>query len=227
MLTISDGVAIDGNIAIPAIYPGPIFVSPFARTISEHGQALIADEARRLGLTGDQTDFTGGGVAPGGQIARLLVVIDGVAYDLSGRPDPATGCGPGSCDGEPGSPEAFTMFWQELQMLDTWLGTELGASDVYAPERVAVLLTGPMPPDPGLPQQPLTWPLPGSFDDIGVDFPGAQDARCVTLSGDDLEAVLPALEQANQLTVFLDEDGGQASVNAVVVVPGADSPCRD
>ena len=142
MLTISDGVAIDGNIAIPAIYPGPIFVTPFARTISANGQVMVADEARRLGLVGDETDFTGGGVAPGAQIARLLLIIEGTTYDLSGLADLATGH-------QPGSPEAFATFWQELSMLDQWLGGELGASEPYEPERVAVLFTAPSRPEPG------------------------------------------------------------------------------
>ena len=220
MLTISEGVAIDGNIAIPAIYPGPIYVTPFARTISADGQAQIEDEARRLGLIGEQTDFTGGGVAPGAQIARLLMVIDGTTYDLSGLPDLAIG-------DEPGSPQAFAAFWGELSMLDSWLGSELGSSEPYVPERVAVLFTGPVPPEPGLPQQARQWPLPGSFDEMGVDFPGAAGARCLTISGDDLEVVLPVLEQATLLTVFLDDDDGQASASAVVVVPGEESPCGE
>jgi hypothetical protein len=144
MLTISDGLAIDGNVAIPAIYPGPIYVAPFSRTISADGQLMIVDEARRLGLVGHETDFTGGGVAPGAQIARLLLVIDGITYELSGRPDHGMGCGQRACD-EPGSPEAFATFWQELSMLDPWLGGELGAMDSYVPERIAVLFTAPSP----------------------------------------------------------------------------------
>ena len=217
-LTISDGLAIDGNIAIPAIYPGPIFVTPFARTITGAGQQMVADEARRLGLVGDETDFTGGGAAPGAQIARLLLIIDGTTYDLSGLADLAT-------TDEPGSPQAFAAFWQELSMLEQWLDGELGASEPYEPERVAVLFTAPVRPEPGLPQRPLTWPLAGSFDQIGYEFPGEAGARCLTVSGDDLDVVLPVLEDANQLSVFHDEVDGQRSAVAVVVVPGAESPC--
>ena len=218
MLTISDGLAIDGNIAIPAIYPGPIFVTPLARTISADGQLMVADEARRLGLVGDETDFTGGGVAPGAQIARLQLIIDGRTYDISGLAGLATG-------DEPGSPQAFAAFWRELSMLDAPLDGELGASAPYEPEEVAVLFTAPARPEPGLPQRPVTWPLPGSFDQIGDEFPVEAGARCLTLSGDDLAVVLPVLEDANQLTVFHDEVDGQRSAMAVVVVPGAESPC--
>jgi hypothetical protein len=225
ILTISEGVAIDGNVAIPAIYPGPIFVKPFARSISSDGQRMIADEARRLGLVGGTTDFTGGGAAPGSQIARLVLIVDGEMYDLSGPADPGVGCRPGECDADPGTPEAFSAFWQGLSMLDSWVGDELGATEPYEPERVAVLFTGPAQPEPGLPQQPKAWPLGGSFDQMGVEYPGAPGSRCITITGDELELAVPVLEEANQLTVFLDEADGQASANAVVVVPGAASPC--
>jgi hypothetical protein len=219
MLTISDGMAIDGNIAIPAIYPGPILVTPFVRTIGQEGESIILEEARRLGLLDNGTDFTDG-AAPGGQIARVLMTVDGRTHDLSGRADIAIG-------DQPGSPEAFAAFWQELSMLEEFVGDELGAVEPYVPARVAVLFGTRAEPEPGLTQQPRTWPLEGNFAEMGVEFPGAPGSRCVTIDGDDLEVVLPVLEQANALTVFLDEAEGQASANAVVVVPGAQSPCGD
>src|SRR5450759_2222663 len=40
-VTISDGQFIDGNIAIPAIYPGPIYSGPQSRPISDAGIAAI------------------------------------------------------------------------------------------------------------------------------------------------------------------------------------------
>ena len=227
VLTIADGVAIDGNVAIPAIYPGPLLILPFARSISDPGEAAIVDEARRLGLLSDATDFTGGQVAPGAQVARLVIVVDGITYDLSGRPDHAMGCGGRPCQGEPGTPEAFTTFWQQLSMLDAWLGGELGPQDQYQPERLAVLFIPPARPEPGLQPQLSAWPLAGSFEDVGVEFPGEEGTRCVTVRAADLEAVLPALVAANQLTVFHDSVDGQRSAVAVVVVPGAESPCRD
>jgi hypothetical protein len=225
MLTISDGLLLDGNVAIPAIYPGPIFIRPFARAISGDGQLMIADEARRLGLLGEEGDFTGGAVAPGAQIARLLLVVDGLSFDLSGRPDFATGCSLRSCQAEPGSAEAFTTFWQEISMLDVWLNSDLGPSEHYEPDRIAVLFTLPTRSEPGLQQRPLTWPLPGSFEQMGSEFPGVEGSRCVTLAGEDAASVIPVLDLANQLTVLHDEVDGQRAATAVVIVPGAESPC--
>ncbi len=227
MLTINDGIAIDGNVAVPAIFPGPLLIVPFARSISEAGVAAIIDEARRLGLLGEVTDFTGGSAMPGSHLGQLRLVVDGITYDLVGNPDLVVRCGGARCEAEVGSPEAFAAFWQELSFLDGWIGGDLGAPGQYVPERLAVLLTAPARPEPGLEQQLATWPLEETLHEIGVDFPGLAGARCVTLSGDDLEKVLPVLRGANQLTVFHDTVDTTRSVIAVVVVPGADSPCPD
>lgn len=227
MLTIKDGIAIDGNVAVPAIYPGPLLIVPFSRSISAAGIAAIVDEARRLGLLGDVTDFTGDSVMPGSRVGQIRLVVDGLTYDLVGNPDLAVRCGGARCQADAGSPEAFGAFWQELTFLDSWVGTELGAPGQYTPERLAVLFTDPARPEPGLEQQLATWPLDETFHVIGVDFPGQAGARCVTLSGDDLDTVLPVLLRANQLTVFNDTVDTLRSAIAVVVVPGADSPCPD
>src|SRR5687768_1997164 len=37
VLTIKDGVAVDGNVAVPAIFPGPLVIVPNARPISTDG----------------------------------------------------------------------------------------------------------------------------------------------------------------------------------------------
>jgi hypothetical protein len=49
----------------------------------------------------------------------------------------------------------------------------------------------------------------------------------VTLAGEDLATTLPVLLGANQITIFNDELDGQRSAVAVVVTPGAESPCPD
>jgi len=92
MLTIEDGLAVDGNVAVEAIYPGPLLIVPYARTISEAGTAAIVDEARRLGSLGNATDFSGGTAMPGSRTAQLRLVVDGVTYDLTGNPDLVDRC---------------------------------------------------------------------------------------------------------------------------------------
>jgi len=183
MLTIEDGLAVDGNVAVEAIYPGPLLIVPYARTISEAGTAAIVDEARRLGLLGNATDFSGGTAMPGSRTAQLRLVVDGVTYDLTGNPDLVDRCGGVRCEAEVGSPEAFAAFWQELTFLDPWIGSELGPSGQYEPERVAVLLTAPARPEPGLEQPLATWPLEETFLEIGADFPGVAGARVSRSAG--------------------------------------------
>jgi hypothetical protein len=226
-LTITDGVAIDGNVAIPAMYPGPMLIIPVGRSISDAGIAAIVDEARRFGLLGDATDFTGGTTMPGSRTGHLRLIVDGVTYDLVGNPDVTIQCIAAPCEGAAGSPEAFAAFWQELTMLDPWIASELGPSRQYHPERVALMLTEPAHAEQGLQQQLVAWPLDKTFAETGVDYPGQTGARCVTLSGDDLETLLPLLLAANQLTVFTDSDDAVRSAVAVVLVPGEESPCPD
>ena len=97
----------------------------------------------------------------------------------------------------------------------------------YQPERIALLFTPPVPAEPGLGQPPVAWPLDSTFDEVGVEFPGQQGSRCVTLSGDDLAALWPALLSANQLTTFVDSADASRSLVVAVLVPGEDSPCPD
>src|SRR5512141_482970 len=133
MLTIADGVLLDGNVAIDMIFPGPLTISPIARPISPNGIAMLVDEARRLGLLGDATDFTGGQPMPGGRLAQLQLIVDGKTYMLTGDPDALTRWGGTRCVPDPGTPEAFAAFWQERSMAGTWLAAELGTVQQFVP----------------------------------------------------------------------------------------------
>ena len=226
VLTIKDGVAIDGNVAVPAIFPGPLVIVPNARAISTDGILAIVAEARRMGLLEGATDFTGG-PAPGAKLATIQMVADGVTVEITGDPEGLSRC-PDRCIPQPGTPEAFGAFFQQISFLDSWIPDQLGPSRPYTPERVAVLLTTPQSADPGLEQPLATWPLAGSFDEMGVEFPSGDNlTRCMTLTGDDLAAVWPILTGANQLTVFHDEVDGQRSAVVAVLTPGQASPCPD
>jgi hypothetical protein len=224
LATIADGVAIDGNVAIPAIFPGPLLIVPFARSITEAGTDAVAAEAERLGLLGETTDFTDGTIMPGSQTGHLQIVVDGVTHDLIGNPGHIVTCQAGECVPDAGSPEAFAAFWQEILNLDAMIPSELGPSGQYVPDRVAVLFAPPADGQ-GMQQQQVPWPLDETFDSVGAV--GASGQRCSTYSGDDLAQLLPNLVTANQLTIFHDSVGNQRSLVTIVVVPGADSPCPD
>ena len=228
MLTIADGMLLDGNVAIPAIYPGPLMISPIARTISDEGIDALVEEARTLGLLDEQTDFTGGGIMPGGQTAQIEIVIDGQSRILSGDPQISVPCSSdGRCPAEPGTPEAFAAFWQELMNSQTLLEGALGPVADYEPERVAVLFTAPPPVEPDLSPEPVEWPLDTPLAETGVEFPGEEGVRCVTLEGEDLAAVLPILQAGNALTTVVDGEDTQAGLSVRVLVPNEPSPCPD
>ncbi|MEO8625661.1 MAG: hypothetical protein ABI452_03080 [Candidatus Limnocylindrales bacterium] len=224
-LTVADGLLLDGNVAIDMIFPGPLTILPIARQITPAGIQMLVDEARRLGLLSDKTDFTGGGPMPGARLAQLQLVVDGVTYNLTGNADlPAPAC-PNPCNPDPGTPQAFAAYWQELMLAGTWLDAELGPSQQYVPNRLALLLTPPT--NQGMAPQPVAWPFDTSLAQAGVEYPGEAGDRCVTLSGDALAAVWPTLRDGNQLTVFVDSAGTQAAPIVRVLVPGDQSPCPD
>lgn len=224
MATVADGVFLDGNVAIDMIFPGPLTILPVARQITPNGIALLIAEARRLGLLSDTTDFTGGQPMPGARLGQLQLVVDGVTYNLTGNPDLAIQCVRAPCEAAPGTPEAFAAFWQELSLAGTWLDAELGPSQQYVPDRVALLLTPP--PNQDMANQLVNWPFDTPLAEAGVEFPGEAGDRCVTLSGEALDAIWPTLRDGNQLTVFADS-GTQAAPVVRVLVPGDESPCPD
>ncbi len=227
MLTIADGAVIDGNVAVPAIYPGPLMIVPFNSEVSEAGIEAVIEEARRLGLLSGESDFTGGAVMPGSRTGQIEIVVEGTTYSFTGLPETLVQCDEtGMCDAEPGTPEAFSAFWHELEAYHTWLQPELGASEQYLPERVAMLLTAPPPNEPGLSPAPVAWPFETPIAEAGADFPGGGE-RCVTLSGEALEEMLPILEAGTQLTVFVDDEDTQAGAVVRVLVPDEPSPCPD
>jgi hypothetical protein len=213
-VTISDGSYINGNVAVPAIYPGPLLIVPLTSTISDAGVAAIVAEATRLGLLGEQSDFTGDQALPGAKLGQIEMIVDGKTYELTGKPDLQIVCITAPCEGAPGSPEAFAAFWSDITGLESWLADELGPAEPYDPDRVAVMFSEPETAISSPPATVVAWPL--------SDPVTAGD--CVTLAGDGLVAALPVLESANQATVFT-SDGQYLAATARVLVPGEPSPC--
>lgn len=217
-VTISDGQFIDGLVAVPAIYPGPLWIAPSERSISAAGIALIVDQARADGLLGATRDFTDGGVA-GAVTGHVEIVVDGVTYDLTGpvsMPDrvPAT----------PGTAGAFEEFWQKMGDTIEWLDPSLGPAATYEPTRLAVLAMPPTEATPGIAPSETAWPLPTPFSSFGTVYGGAGN-RCMVVAGKELAALAPVVKRANQLTRFVDAQGARDSILVRVLVPGEPDPC--
>jgi hypothetical protein len=225
LVTVSNGIWIDNNVAIDLIFPGPLLVLPNARSITPAGEQAIVEQARELGLLEGQTDFTGGGPMPGGVVGHILLIVDGTRYELTGDPARTRFCENGRlCPVDPGTPEAFAAFWSELQD-SAWLAANLGPIAQYRPERLAVLVIAPAGDNSGVAPNKSQWPLSTPFADFGQPFAGGEGLRCAVVSGDDLVTLLPALLKGNQLTIFVDSNNEQHSVNARAVVPDEESPC--
>jgi hypothetical protein len=217
--TVAGGWFIDGLVAVPAIYPGPLWIGPSASPISEEGIATIVAEAARLGMLGETGDFTAD-MAPGSVVGHILIAINGRTYELAGDPEKLLRC---RCIPEPGTGPAFAVLWQQVSNMREWLAEYVGSSEPYQPERLAVLLTPPVEGESGITPGRMNWPLAAPFATFGADFGGG--LRCGVVSGTGLDLLVPALKRANQLTHFEDAEGAVRSVQARVLVPGEPSPC--
>jgi hypothetical protein len=218
--TIADGKFFDGMIAVPAIYPGPLYIGMSYQTISTKGIDAIVAEARNDGLLGTKTDFSEQSLA-GAILCHLQMVVDGVTHELSGP----CASGPGTSAEAPGSSAAYAAFLYKLASLHAWLGSELGPSVPYTPSRLAVLVIPPVAQQGGpiTPEQ-KPWPLTTPFASFGSPF-GSSGDRCAVVSGADLETLLPAVQAANQLTRFLDSQAMEKSLQVRVLLPGEIDPC--
>jgi len=219
VVTVAEAKYIDGRVAIPAIYPGPIYVGLSAQTISANGIAAIVAEARADGLLGGAIDLSGI-MAPGSITAHIRLVVDGVTHDLAG-PLPTDASTTASA---PGTASAFAAFWNRIGTIDTWLSAELGPSEVYSPASIAVLLVPPTEAPTGLTSKDVAWPLTTPFSAFGGPF-GGSVYRCATAAGADLAKLLPVVQASNALTRFVDSTGAKMSLQVRALLPGEASPC--
>ncbi len=217
--TVADGYYIDGLVAVPAIYPGPLWIGPSASPITQQGIAMIVAEARRMGMLGDDGDFAGD-IAPGSILGHIEIAVDGTVYELVGDPSRLLRC---RCIPDPGTPAAFASFWQQVSQLGVWLAGELGPSRPYDPERLAVLIRPPVEASNGIVPTETAWPLPAPFDEFGVAF--GSRMRCGVVRGADLAGVAPVVRESNQITRFIDSAGAAGSLQARILVPGEPDPC--
>ena len=218
-VTISDGQFIDGNIAIPAIYPGPIYVGPQSRPINDAGIAAIVAEARKDGLLTDKADFATG-AAPGSVLTHVELRVDGVTHELTG-PAP-TGIVADSA--APGTASAYSSFWNQIMSINAWLGADLGLGKSFTPAGLAVLVTPPTDATAGIAANDKPWPLASTFATFGKPFGGAV-YRCATVTGADAATLLAVVVESNQLTHFADSSGAKASLQVRAMLPGESDPC--
>ena len=132
------------QLAVPAIYPGPLLPSLQARQVTEAGRAAILKAAKDLGLLEGTTDFNVGPVLAGGVSGRIEMTVDGQRVTLTGNPNALMECVTTPCEPPPGSAAAFAEFWRLLGDLGSWIPTELGPASAYVAPAYAILV-GPAP----------------------------------------------------------------------------------
>jgi hypothetical protein len=216
--TIADGQYINGVVAVPMIYPGPIYIGLPARPISTAGIDAIVAEARKDGLLDAKTDFTGEPM-PGSILTHIRLTVDGVTHDLTGPLPTAVSSGPAT----PGTTAAYLALLSLVTSIESWLAADLGPSTPYQPDRIAVLLTPPTDANGGIAAKEDMWPLASPFETFGKAY-GAGN-RCATVTGPDLKLLLPVIQASNQLTLFFDSVDARMTMQAMVLVPGDDGPC--
>jgi hypothetical protein len=203
ILITDDLVAIQGG-AIPLIFPGPLVAPLIGTQLTEAAWAKIAAEAEAAGLLSGETDFSGGGLAPGAAVARLQIVIEGRTFDLTGDPNRVAFCGDSPCPAEPGTPEAFATFVSLLGDLRAWIGAGVGGQADWTPSGYAVLVGPPPPDDQGLAVGPRPWPFETPAATFGAPVAGNPDLRCGLVEGAEAAAFAAALANATQLTMWRD-----------------------
>lgn len=218
-VTIADGEFIDGMVAVPAIYPGPLWTDPSARAISSAGIDAIVAEARQQGLLGTKSNFVDTPM-PGAITGHIQMIIDGKTYDLVGDPQALTRC---RCIPDPGTSGSFAAFWQEIGGLSGWIPNELGQSSPYEPESLAVMALPPTEATSGITPSEAPWPLATPFSSFGTALGNA--SRCAVVTGADLATLEPVVKRSNQLTRFVDSSGAKMSLQVRVLVPREPSPC--
>jgi len=207
---------------VPAIYPGPLVIPLFARQVTDEGRAQIVQWARDLGLLDGKTDFTGGAAVPGGVTGTIELTVDGALVTLTGN---VTDVVPVASP-VPGSPEAFAELWRRVSTLPESLPGQLGQEVAYAPEGYALLVGPPPVSQDGIAGNLMDWPLDVALGSFGTQV--AEGYRCGLVGGADALTLAPSLDQANQLTQWVQDPDTSATFGLTVrpIVPGED-PCAE
>ena len=210
---------------VPAIFPGPLLPNLRGREISQAGYDRIVGEARSLGLLDGNGDFSPPDVAPGSQLGRIELLVDGELRVLTGDPNRVIQCIRAPCVPPPATPEAFAALWQALSDLPGLLPDELGPEFGYRPDGYALLIGIQPPDDAGIAPQLREWPLDTPLAELGRPIGDAAGPRCGTVEGDDAATLTTAFEGANQLTRWFDrgaEGAGGVAIAVRALLPGED-----
>ncbi len=202
----SVSVFADGRIivpgAVPMIYPGPLVMPLFVRSVGTAGAAAILKTAKEAGLANADATYPALGVADMPSTV-ITVVHDGTRTKTTfgalsaGAP-------------QNGPPSEAALRSAALALIDhlTTEDAHWGPSTASVPfeptgYRVWVTPGAPQASDPSLQRQPVAWPLSSPLASFGAPDPSQnQPTRVGDVVGTDAGLLGPVVTTATQITPF-------------------------
>jgi hypothetical protein len=191
------------------IYPGPALPALLESTLTEDGIQAILDAAREAGLFGPDQHYDNGCVTDL-PTTTFTLVSSGERHEISAY---ALGSGEledPSCVGGAAKAEAraaLTQLRDRLGTLREWLPQgSLGEEQTFSFDELRIF-TRPVTiesvvGDTGIEPSFEDWPLSTPLGEFGEPTDLPPGTRCGTVSGEDLEDLLPAVRRANELTIW-------------------------
>ena len=177
------------------IYPGPALPNLQVVQLTEVGVQQVLDWAAEAGLTGPDRQLGEIGFDAGAtlvSVTRPEGTHKTLVADMS------------ASDAEVGAVAQF-----ERILLDPmpYLADNIVGNQPYAFDRLRVISSEADPAvvvDPEL-SSTLEWPLDVPLSKLGTSLSEPAEYRCGSIEGDELAALLPLLQQANELTMWESE----------------------
>jgi len=192
------------------IYPGPALPNLQVTRLTEDALQEILAAARDAGLMDGDASYDYPCVADL-PTTTFTVNADGQTHTTSAYAlgfDAGTGAtgGCGGMDVDTEARAALNDFSMRLGDIRSWLPEGSYSDETpYEPSELRIYVAE-LRSDPALEQQPLEWPLETPLSRFGEPDANLPDIRCGTVTGEELGAVWPLAQQANELTPWVSED---------------------
>lgn len=222
----ADGRVISQGAQI-AIYPGPALPPLMLSRLSPAGVDRVLGKAAEAGLTGGDRHYPMRDVADVHTTTFTVMVEDAVHVVTAEGLGLEAGHEDQLDATELQARRAMLGFQVALTDLGGWLGRDVIAEGLpYEFDELRVFARPGLPPEePDLVQPTLEWPFSEPLASFGEPYPMGEDARCGTVSGDDLQTLLPLFMSANQSTPW-ESDGERYELLLRPLLPD-ESGCPD
>jgi hypothetical protein len=179
------------------IYPGPALPNLQVTHLTQAGVDQVLAWAEEAGLKGPDRQLGEIGFDAGSTLVTVTHP-DGVHHTTVADMTASTA--------EVG---AVAQFQQIMLDLRTWLPNDVGGDDEpYTFDRLRVISSLADPASVVNPElsSTLEWPLDEPLGTLGTSISEPANYRCASVEGEDLAALMPLLQQANELTMWQSED---------------------